>query len=327
MKILVVSNEYQSEKRQGNPIINRIIAATAKDKRVDSVSFSPFSNRLRCFPIIRRSAKDVDIVHIHFGGVYALLIWISLIGVHVPKILTFHGTDIHGKEALTTKSPLAKLRIRLNQLSSFISFFLFDRIGVVSDTLISFVPKFVYKANKRKVFIQPLGVDYDLFRIFTRTEALEKLGLDDAHYVLFSDKTNTPLKRRDLAETIVKELGKYELLIMSGVSPELVPYYINASDFTLLTSDEEGSPNIVRESLAMNKRVFSVDVGDVRSQIEGLSNSMIISRDPQTAAIQIERSLKIAYTDNSRVKYKDRIDFSQIISDVVDIYDNLILVK
>ena len=324
MKILIVSNEYQSEKRQGNPIVNRIMVATEKDKRVDSVSFCPFFNRLSCFPIIRRSAKGVDVVHIHFGGVYALLIWFSLIGVRIPKVITFHGTDIHGKEAKTTKSILAILRIRLNQLSSVLSFFLFDKVGLVSETLISYVPRFVYQATKRKVFVQPLGVDYDLFKIVPKTEALEKLGLRNAHYVLFSDKTNTPLKRRDLAEAIVKLLGNYELLLMCGVRPELVPNYINASDFTLLTSDEEGSPNIVRESLALNKRVFSVDVGDVGSQIRGLCNSMIISRDPQIAASQIENSLKIPYTDNTRFLYKDRMDFSRIIKDVVDIYDALI---
>ena len=324
MKILIVSNEFQSEKRQGNPIITRIMNATEKDDRVESVSFCPFYNRLGCFPVIRKAAKEVDLVHIHFGGVYALLVWISLIGVSIPKIITFHGTDIHGKEALTTKSVLAKLRIRLNQLSSLISFFLFDRVGVVSDTLLSYIPHFVYKVKKDIIFVQPLGVDYDLFRIFPKCEALNKLGLKDSNYILFSDKTNTPLKRRDLAEAIVKELGNYELLIMCGVRPEEVPYYINASDFTLLTSDEEGSPNIVRETLALNKRVFAVDVGDVKSQLEGLKNSALINRNPQDAAKVIKNCLSSPYNDNTRTLLKKRMDFSTIILKVVDIYDEVI---
>lgn len=40
---------------------------------------------------------------------------------------------------------------------------------------------------------------------------------------------------------------------MCGVKPDEVPYYINACEFALLTSDEEGSPNIIREVLSLNK--------------------------------------------------------------------------
>lgn len=327
MRVLIVSNEYQSEKRQGNPIINRIIAATKKDNRVEDVFFCPFTNSFRSFGRIRKAAKQNDLIHIHFGGIYALLVWISLIGINSPKIITFHGTDIHGKEIKTTKSVLAKIRIRLNQLSSFISFYLFNKVGAVSDTLFSYVPRFVFENNRNKTFVQPLGVDYELFRFIPKAEVLNKLGIKDSHYVLFSDKTNTPLKRRDLAESIVERLEGYELLIMCNVKPEIVPYYINVSDFILLTSDEEGSPNIVRESLALNKRVFSVDVGDVKSQLEGLYNSRIISRDPNKAALQIKECLSVAYKDNTRETLSSRLDFSMIIGNIVDIYLDLLSPK
>ena len=61
-------------------------------------------------------------------------------------------------------------------------------------------------------------------------------------------------------------LDGYNLLAMCGVSPEQVPNYLNSSEAVLITSDIEGSPNIVREALALNKRVFSFDVGDVGKQ-------------------------------------------------------------
>lgn len=320
MRVLIVSNEYQSEKRKGNPVIDRILSATQKDNRVECVSFCPFENKFRNFWEIRQSAKMNSVIHVHFGGIYALLIWIVLIGIKIPKLLTFHGTDIHGKEALTTKSLFTKCRIRLNQLSSYLSFFLYDKIGVVSNTLLLYVPCFVYKLNRKKVFIQPLGVDYNIFRLISKPEALEKLGIEDYHYVLFSDKTNTPLKRRDIAEEILNNLPGYKLLPMCNVNPQLVPYYINASEFTLLTSDEEGSPNIVRETLSLNKRVFSVNVGDVKSQLEGLNDSCIISRNPKEAAFTIQTYLKSPYTDNTREKLKNKLDFSIIIGDIIDIY-------
>ncbi len=111
--------------------------------------------------------------------------------------------------------------------------------------------------------------------------------------------------------------------MMCGVKPDQVPVWINACDFVLLTSDEEGSPNIIRESLALNKRVFSVDVGDARRQIEGLHNSAIISRIPEEAAHQICQALSNTYTDNSRETHRDIIDFDIINRHIVDRYERM----
>lgn len=97
MKILLVSNEYPRFGKAGNPIIGRLKNALESDKRVNNVKFCPFMNKLSDFRRIRKKSKDADIIHIQFGGLYAFLVWGSLIGVSKPKLLTFHGTDIHAK--------------------------------------------------------------------------------------------------------------------------------------------------------------------------------------------------------------------------------------
>ena len=133
--------------------------------------------------------------------------------------------------------------------------------------------------------------------------------------------SNTSIKSRDIAENIVKCLGgNYSLLIMCGVKPQEVPYYINASDFMLLTSDEEGSPNIIREALSLNKPVFSVQVGDAAKQLGGLQNSAIISREPIEAADTIVSILQKPYYDNTRETLRDRLDFVRVNRIVVDKY-------
>lgn len=325
MKILLVSNEYPRFGKAGNPIIGRLKNALESDKRVNNVKFCPFTNKFSDFRRIRKKAKDADIIHIQFGGLYAFLVWGSLIGVSKPKLLTFHGTDIHAKAIKTTKSYLIKLKIWLSQKTSFLSILLFDKLGFVSDTLIPYVPKWIQKKCKDKLFIQPLGVDYKLFIPTAKVESLERLGLDDYKYALFSDISGTPIKRRDIAEAIVNKLGgDYRLLIMSKVKPEMVPVYLNACDFVLLTSDEEGSPNITREALSLNKRVFSVDVGDVKQQLEGLNNSVIVSRDPDEAGKVILQKLAEPYTDNTRESLRGKIDFEKIGSKLVDIYESLL---
>ena len=111
---------------------------------------------------------------------------------------------------------------------------------------------------------------------------------------------------------------------MCGVKPSEVPLYINACDFLLLTSDEEGSPNIIRECLALNKPVFSVNVGDAALQLDGLINSRIINRNPTIAAKEIVETLNKPYSDNSRETHRNRLDFDCLNKEIIDIYDGML---
>lgn len=326
MKVLLISNEFPRLGRTCNPIISRLKDALESDERVDLVVFCPFTNHVPDFKRIRKAAKESDVIHIQFGGLYAFMVWISMIGLSKPKLLTFHGTDIHAKAIKTTKSYLTKMKIWLNQKASFLSVLLFDKLGVVSDTLIPYIPNWIQRKYKDKFFVQPLGVDYNLFVPTSKAEALEKLGIEDHKYALFSDLSGTPIKRRDIAEAIIDKMGgDYKLLIMCKVKPEMVPVYLNACDFVLLTSDEEGSPNITREALSLNKRVFSVDVGDVKQQLAGLNNSAIISRNPDEATKLILQKLAEPYADNTRLEIRERIDFERIAQGLVDIYSDILM--
>lgn len=322
MKVLLVSNQHRNAQGIGNPIMYRMCSALENDPRIDAVKFIPFCNDFTSLKLIRNSADSYDIVHVHFGGLYALLVWLILFGKDCRKFITFHGTDIHAKAIKTAKSFKERLKIWLNQKASFLCTILFDRCGFVAKEMMNYLPKQFDVHIKNKAYIQPLGVDYNLFKIENKVDAKERLSLEKGYkYVLFSDISFTSIKRRDIAESIVRELkGEYKLLIMSGVKPHLVPTYINASDFLLLTSDEEGSPNIIRESLALNKPVFSVDVGDASYQLNGLANSCIISRDPKVAAGTIRKTMQREYTDNTRERLRENLDFSFVNREVINQY-------
>lgn len=324
MKILLVSNQGLNKKGSGNPILYRMASSLSKDNRIEQVDFQPVVNNLKSYYNVRRIARQYDVVHIHFGGLYALLLRGLLIGINAKKFITFHGTDIHAKALKTAKSLKERLKIRLNQYSSFISLFLFDKSGFVAEDMLQYIPSFIKRCTKNKFFTQALGVNYDVFKNIDKIEAQNHLGLSPGKYVLFSDVSNTNIKRRDIAEQIVNNLPGYQLLIMSGVKPEVVPYYINASDFALLTSDEEGSPNIIREVLSLNKPFFSVNVGDAKKQLLGLNNSAIIERNPIDAATTIKEKNSLPYTDNTRTKLKERLDFDVLNKKIVDLYEQTI---
>lgn len=322
-KILLVSNQRPNKDGIGNPVMLRMKRALEENHRVEQVEFLPFSNSIRSLFEIRRKARKFDIVHVHFGGLYALVIWFFLLGLGKPKFITFHGTDIHAKSLKSAKTARLKLKIKLNQLASFLCVILYDKCGMVAKEMMQYVPNTLKARYGKKFFLQLLGVDYDSFVPSTTFDAQRRLGLEQGNYVLFSDVANTPIKRRDIAEAIVNNMGgKYKLLIMCGVKPNVVSLYINAADFVLLTSDEEGSPNIIREALAMNKRVYSVDVGDAAKQLQGLKNSLIISRKAIDAAKAILQNLECAYIDNTRAKQQQVLDFKCINENVIDLYEN-----
>ena len=322
-KILLVSNQCPDKNGIGNPIITRMQNALASNERISKVDFVPFHNNISSLLKIRRLARQYDVVHVHFGGMYSLAIRLFLCGINKKLFITFHGTDIHAKSAKTTKSIAKKLKIILNQKASFLCICLYDKYGVVSKDMMKYIP-LPLKRNHNRFFFQPLGVDYDLFQPMPTQQAQEKIGMPHGHYILFSDVSNTPIKRRDIATAIVDYIGDpYKLLIMCGVKPDEVPMYINACDFAILTSDEEGSPNIIREVFAINKPFFSVKVGDAESQINGLTNSAIISRNPEEAANTIIEYLRRPYTDNTREKLQAKLDFKKLNESIIDLYEQI----
>lgn len=325
MRVLLLSNQGMTDGIVGNPIMLRIRDALRADSRIEDVLMLRCKKPLSIKKELRRKAKYADVIHIHFGGVYALIVWFLLIGIKKPKLITFHGTDIHAKSIRTAKSWKEKLRIKLNQWSSFISIIVFDKVGFVAADMMEYVPNLLMGQLKKKSFVQKLGVDYNTFIVEDKIKAQEKLRMDSNYfYALFSDISDTSIKRRDIASEIIKCLGNsYRLNIMCGVNPNDVPSYINASDFLLLTSDEEGSPNIIRECLALNKPVFSVDVGDAATQIDGLNNSCIISRDPKCAAEIIKQFLSKPYTDNTRDSRQMNLDLNVITKDMIGVYLNM----
>ena len=325
MKVLLVSNQKLNAKGVGNPIIYKMTDSLSRAEGIEKATFAPFYKTFGFIRSLRKQATRYDIIHIHFGGMCALLTWIYLLGIRRPKLVTFHGTDIHAKSIRTARSYLKKAKIKLNQWASFICIALYNKSGFVAKEMIPYVPGWMRKRYADRFFVQRLGVDYESMQPEDSTKAIQALGLPFKKYALFSDWMNAHIKRRDIARAIINELnGDYTLLIMSGVPPTDVPHYISAASFLLLTSDEEGSPNIIRECLAMNKPVFSVDVGDAKEQLAGLANSCIISRNAKEAAQTIREHLAQPYTDNTRESRKAIICFDDLNQKMVSIYQEML---
>ena len=71
---------------------------------------------------------------------------------------------------------------------------------------------------------------------------------------------------------------------LEGLSRERVALAMAAADVTVMTSDAEGSPVTVRESLSCMTPVVSVDVGDVARVVADLPGCGIFPRDVNALA-------------------------------------------
>jgi glycosyltransferase involved in cell wall biosynthesis len=164
-----------------------------------------------------------------------------------------------------------------------------------------------------------------LFRHTPQQAARRALSLpEEPRYILFAARRENPIKRFELAREAVAhlnpELGA-ELLVAEGVPPDQMPLYINAADIVLLTSSREGSPNIVKEALACNQRVVSVDVGDVRERLAGIGGCVVCDDDqPATIAAAIETALSAPAPTNGR-EAVEQLSGEQLVRQIAQIYD------
>jgi teichuronic acid biosynthesis glycosyltransferase TuaC len=278
MKVLCFTNIYPSPKE---PSAGSFVRDLVEDLRelgmeVHVLAFSGRERRrayAKAGLAFRRTirAGSFDLVHAHYG-----LTGILALGQRrVPVVVTFHGSD--------TGNP----RVRWQGWFSWL-------VARAST------PVFVSKDGAQRLgcpnaAIIPAGVDLDLFRPRSTAEARGALGWPQSgRYVLLLGARSNPDKGVDLFDAAVREARKRAELTpvsLENFSREEVANVMNAVDVTLVTSDFEGSPVAVKESLACMTPVVSVPVGDLPQLVSGLPGCEIVPRDPLELADAILRAL------------------------------------
>jgi glycosyltransferase involved in cell wall biosynthesis len=153
------------------------------------------------------------------------------------------------------------------------------------------------------VMIVPTGVDTTTFRRLDRGEARDRLGWPDRATVLFNAGFDPRRKRLDLAEAAVgvarREIPDLRLEVTRGeIAPEEMPFWMNAADVLLITSDSEGSPTVVHEAMACGLPIVSVDVGDVADRLKGSEPSAIVERSPEALARPVVAIVRLQRRSN-----------------------------
>ncbi|MCI0627597.1 MAG: glycosyltransferase [Acidobacteria bacterium] len=232
--------------------------------------------------VLRRlAAAPADVVHVMYGGVMANEVANCV--QDRPLIVTFHGSDLLGENL---SGRLRKWISAYGVQCSHKAAIKARGIVTVSKVLSDALPKNV---DRSKIRIIPCGIDLERFKPLNHEECCQRLTWNPQHFhVLFPANTGDPVKRPALARAAVKFLVERgiaaELHYLSGVANTEVPIWMNASNALLLTSLHEGSPTVVKEALACNVPVVSVDVGDVRERIEGIQGCYLAAPDAVSLA-------------------------------------------
>jgi len=242
-------------------------------------------NYIRAWHQVRRrlAAERYDLVHAQWGQ--SLLVALPK---QLPLVVTFRGSDLAGLIKMNGRDTwqgrlLAKLSQRL-ALSA-------DEVIVVSKHLLAFLPQQVKAATI------PSGLNLELFRPLDQCEARQALGLpEQGVFVLFGGDPAVTGKRFPLAQRAMillqENIQNVALIPLHGIEHIKMPFYMNAADALLLTSIQEGSPNVVKEALACNLPVVSTDVGDVRERIQSIDGCVVCGNDrPETIADGLRRVL------------------------------------
>lgn len=314
-KLLILSSQARKTGGVKNPVLKNLYSFLKKntDHKYDfyKSSFnSKFLFYLKLFSdLIRYKINNsYDIYHCHFGGLPLLFLGL----LRLNSVSTYHGTDLHsGNDSNNLKRNLRK----------FINELIFKQYSIKKHTVVSANLKRFIPTSISAIVISVFS-NFESFYPIDKDIAKRKLNLKKSKkYILFSDISSSGVKRLDLAKLIEVELKKYEpnysLLIMSDVDPDMVVYYINSSEFILVTSDNEGSPSIIKECLLCNTPVYSYDVGDIKEYVTNKSGLIVdreLSIKKQAEKININHS-------NTQYRFNNSISKNMLIKQYEELYD------
>ncbi len=289
-RLLVVTNMYPDEEHPdfGTFVQEQVEGLRARGLDVDVIVVGGKRRRASYIEGTRRFWRQIrlqhyDLIHAHyvFSGVVARL------QRRHPVVVSFHGAgEMVGWVGLLCKllAPLA------------------NAVTVTS-------PQHKAQLGRKDAYVIPCGVDLDLFTPMDRGEACQRLGLSPAKKRVLFVGILRPEKRLDVIQAAVDILrnddSQIELIVATGQPHERIPLFMNACDALALASDYEGSPVVIKEAMACNLPIVSVDVGDVAQVIQSTDGCHLCQRDPTDMAQKLALVLEHAQrTDGRRVIQK-----------------------
>ena len=235
-----------------------------------------------------------DLIHAHYGlsGLLATLQHI------VPVVVTYHGSDLNDSRVL----PFSRLAMRR-----------------VDRNIVVFRPTAHLPAD---FIVIPCGINPPT----GREKLPENVFQQGRRHVLFAGAFANPVKDAPLAQDVVSRLKDVQLIELRGYTREQIYGLMLHADALLLTSKSEGSPQVVKESMACGIPIVSVNVGDVAERLQGLNGCFVSdSRAPQQLAALLSEALTFSGKTNGLASIqKQGLTNDSIAARLIAVYQQLL---
>lgn len=267
-----------------------------------------------------------DIVHAHYG---LSAITAELQGL-VPLVTTFHNGE--------TLNPVVNFASSLMSLRAEHVIYVAQHIRDLS----------YFKAKNYSII--PCGVPMEEMVITPKKDARKQLGWDaDKKYILFGGAFENKRKNYELLKVAVDTLrndssyikhhtSNIECIEMRGLSRSECVLRMCACDLFALPSHSEGSPQALKEAMAVNCPCLATDIADVRV-LFGDEPGHFILRNPrktherwdgdESSLHEMVELLKDAMMFEGRTKGRERIialelSNEQVAKRIVKIYEHIL---
>lgn len=286
LRLLVVTNMWPTATR---PYLGIFIARQVEGLRdagvhVDVVAIDgerpgDYRRAARRMLALNRGPRRYHLIHAHTGhsGVLACL------QLRYPVVMSYAGYDLDVRlgDAETLRRTVERFVFR------WLSLLIAASIAKSARGARHLPP-----GGKQRNFVVTNGVDRDLFRPRPRADARAALGWDhDDPVVLFAADPLRWEKRFALCEAAVvvarSTVPELRLEVAAQVPPDEMALWYCAADTLLLTSTQEHSPNVVKEAMACDLPVVSVDVGDVPEVVDEAQLCRVCKPEPSVLAAGI----------------------------------------
>jgi teichuronic acid biosynthesis glycosyltransferase TuaC len=319
MKVLFVSSG--GPERSISPIINNQGESLYKlgiDLTFFSINGGGILNYILAIFRLRKLIKKTkpEIIHAHYGfcGIVALIA-----RQNEMLIVSFMGDDILGSKKSNGSNSLISLIIAW--VNIFLAHSFYNHSIVKSEEML------LKLKNRRKTTLVANGVDIENFRPVPQKNAMDQVPYNlQKRNILWVSNRDRIEKNFKLATNALNILNDplIELQVVSEVPNSWMSNYYNASDLLLMTSFHEGSPNVVKESMACNCPVVSTPVGDVQSLFGKMPGHYISSFDPKDVAEKIKLAIlfreSFGFTQGRDQIIEHELDSQSVAKKILKIY-------
>lgn len=286
-------------------------------------------NYLKALKSLKKKIREYkpDIVHAHYG---LSAITAELQGL-VPVVTTFHNGE--------TLNPVVNFASSLMSLRAKHVIYVAQHIRDLC----------YFKAKNYSII--PCGVPMEQMTIIPKDEARKQLGWDaNKKYILFGGAFSNERKNYKLLKDAVDKLKfeicnhKFEMsddiicVEMKGLTRSQCVLRMCACDLFALPSHSEGSPQALKEAMAVNCPCIATDIADVR-ELFGKEPGHWILRNPRKTLERWDADeksldvmtalLKVALSFEGRTNGRKRIlalrlSNEQVVQRIIKIYKKII---